>query len=376
MADEPTVLPPGMSLPQEASGPETSAAKPAAALNPADSQAGKPAGKKKKGRGWMIAGGIIGVLICGVIGLAVLNGIRENRQAADDAPVAVMTDVPDPEQLPPEEAFADGVVDQAIAEGFDQIGELVDQGDIALAQEIYTQLEKRFPRVWDLFMMRRFYPLLDSGETEQALILLNAGLAVNPDAPPEAYENSGFLYWDLGRPMQALEAFEKTIGRYPWYAPAYSHIINLAYLNEGDVTSKAIDVMQKISEVHHTAYAAHTLGNLYFLIGDENMAMNQFHEAKDRYREALKADLNNAGWNTLGLGTMLYYVDESPDEMQENLNEAERLGLKVMDVWLLEELAWLRYEMDDCQGVKDLLAKMEGRIPDYVANPDLKDVCR
>ncbi len=39
-----------------------------------------------------------------------------------------------------------------------------------------------------------------------------------------------------GPPDQALEAFEKAIGHHPWYAPAYSHITNLAYVNEGDVT--------------------------------------------------------------------------------------------------------------------------------------------
>ena len=381
LAEDPTVLPPGMSLPPEPedSGSQKPAAEPV--LEPpvqAVTQAEKPAGKKKKGRGWVIAGGVIGVMFCGLIGLGILLDIRDNLQAASvvDDPVAVSIDAPGPEQLPPEEELVDGLVDEAIAEGFDQIGELVDQGDIAMAQEVYAQLEKRFPRIWELFMARRFYPLLDSGQTEQALILLNAALVVNPDAPPDAYENSGFLYWDLGRPMQALEAFEKTINRYPWFAPAYSDIINLAYSNEGDVTTKAIDVMERINDVHHTAYAAHNLGNLYYLIGDEDMAMGQFQEAKGRYWQAQEANLNNAGWNALGLGTMLYYVNESPDEMVENLNEAERLGLKENDVWLLEELAWLRYEMDDCQAVKDLLTKMENRIPGYVANPDLKDVCR
>ncbi len=42
--------------------------------------------------------------------------------------------------------FPMAMAEEAIAEGFDQIGELVDQGDIAMAQEIYTQLEERFPR--------------------------------------------------------------------------------------------------------------------------------------------------------------------------------------------------------------------------------------
>ncbi len=95
MADDPTILPPGMK-PSCRKHPARRhrRLKPAAAL--ADPRwiprPGKPAKKKKKGRGWMIAGAIIGVLVCGLIGLAVLNGIRENRQAAEnDAPVEVMT---------------------------------------------------------------------------------------------------------------------------------------------------------------------------------------------------------------------------------------------------------------------------------------------
>jgi serine/threonine protein kinase len=381
MADDPTILPPDVKPAKEAASSEPVASTPEAAPVSEPVQTGSQPGKvkakkKKKGRGWIIAGAVLGVLACFVIGLGVLNGIRENRQAAQNAPDNIEINVSDGEEITPQEEFVDALTDQAIAEGFDQIGELVDQGDIEMAQEIYAQLEERFPRIWELFMIRRFYPLLDSGETEQALILLNAALAVNPDAPPEAYENSGFLYWDLERPMQALEAFEKTIARYPWYAPAYSDITNLAYVHEGDVATKSLDVMERLNEMNPTPFAAHTLGNLYDLLGEEDMAIRQFHEAKDRYRNALQDDRNNAGWNSLGLATMLYYVDEAPDEMDDHLRDAERLGLKEQDVWLLEELGWLYYEMDECTVAKDLMGKMENQIPGYVANPDLKDVCR
>ncbi|MBN2044091.1 MAG: protein kinase [Anaerolineales bacterium] len=379
IADDPTVPPAAAPVPVEktSSGELAATISELTVADPADSQSGKVI-KKKKSRWPVILGGILAMLVCGVIGLGVLSSIIKNRQSQADnnsAEINLLDSENIPAEMPPEEDLENPNAEEEIATGFDQIGKLLDEGDIPMAQEVYARLEERFPQLWELFMDRRFYPLYGSGDTEGALTLLNAGLEVNPDAPPEAYELSGFLYWELDRPMQALGAFEKTIQHHPWYAPAYYDITNLAYLYEGDLPAKAMNVMERIIEKNPTPYAHHAIGNLYFDLGDDYQAMMNYHEAKDRYREALENDASLTRWNTLGLATMLYYVDESQDEMVDMINETERLGMKELDTRVLEELGWLLIEMGDCLGVNKLMDNVENRFPDYQRHQMMKEIC-
>jgi tetratricopeptide (TPR) repeat protein len=225
--------------------------------------------------------------------------------------------------------------------------------------------------------MGRVYPLIEEGETEQAMILLGAALEVNPDAPPEDYEHAGFLFLDQGYPEKAIQIFEKAILHYPWFAPAYFDIEFVAYQDDGRLIPQSIQTLEKINETIKTGNVYHVLGNFYYYLGDDGAAEMSYHEAKDRYNQALTREGDmNARWNSLGLATMLFYVDEDPERMESLLAETERLGFKEKDSRLLGELGWLFIEMDNCGQAIDLFNRIENQMPDYIQPPEIEETCR
>lgn len=81
------------------------------------------------------------------------------------------------------------------------------------------------------------------------------------------------------------------------------------------------------------------------------------------------------GWNSLGLATVLFYLEEELDSLESLLADVERLGFRDKDQRLLEELAWLYVEMDDCSRVTRLFGEIKDQFPGYQIPVELREVC-
>ena len=327
-------------------------------------------------------------VFCVFLGLAALGSILENRGSAetnltDDMLYADEEGAPEEISLAaePEGEFAAEIgpgEDAAIFQEFDRIGELVEKGELEQAREVFRNVSKRFPRVWEIFMTRRVQPLIEQGNIEQALYLLESGLEVNSEAPPEAFEYAGLLHWELGHPVEALHAFERTALNHPWYVPAYRDIVLVANDQEGQLISDSISILENLKTTNQQEGALHhSLGNLYFYNGRDDQAIAALQTARDRYFRTLEDNKPDQmmGWNSLGLATVLFYLDEDLDAIPGLLREAEEFGRREKDQRLLEELGWLYVEMEDCANVTRLFGEIKDQFPSYQPPVELREEC-
>ena len=182
------------------------------------------------------------------------------------------------------------------------------------------------------------------------------------------------MNWELDRLPEAMAAFELTVRQYPSFIPAYRDIEYVAMDHDGRMLPMGIEMLEKMDEYNKHGALFHALGNLYFYDGQKDKAVMMWHEAKDRYREAMDSgDMNP--WNSLGLATVLYYVGEGDDQIGGLLADAERLGFKEKNVRLLEELAWLYAEMEDCDSANRIFSDMKNKFGDYTVPLELRDLC-
>ena len=171
-----------------------------------------------------------------------------------------------------------------------------------------------------------------------------------------------------------MHAFERTIQQHPGYAPAYRDIEYLVMEQDAGMLPEAVEMLENLSERSQEGALFQSLGNLYFHDRQEDQAISSWHEAKERYRQALERGDQN-GWNALGLAAVLYYLGEDPDQMAEMLGAAEQVGLREDIRRLLEELGWLLVQIEDCGNASRIFSEIQDRYPDYIVPAELRERC-
>ncbi len=248
---------------------------------------------------------------------------------------------------------------------------------------------------------------VEAGQLERAARLLETGLEAHPDAPPENYAGLGWLYLELNRPAQALQAFFATVQRYPGYLEAHEGLIHTAleagrvgealgfleelqrqfpeealiyrsqaelFRAEGNLeaaveaVNAALELNPENPKILVTAYnvfidagdmdAAREVIDQALEIAPEDPAVlnqagwaylefEQPERAVEYFEKALSME-DPTGWNTLGLARALISLDREPRRVQDLLRRTEEAGVENQDIWMLTVLGWTFREMEDC----------------------------
>lgn len=327
----------------------------------------QPARKKK--RSWPVfLGAAVVFVVCSLLGLAAIGRMFGENDGEEDLLLTAEFGLEEPAAPPEEDAVS-------VQEELGVIADLMAEGKLEEARMLFRQVERRNPLVWDIFLSRSVDSLYQKGEIDQAAQTLEMGLEVNQDAPPESYLMLGYLYLELGKWDQALFSFERTILRYPDNTTAYLELEFSAV--QANQVPKAIQILERISAQHRVGALWHALGNLYFMEGNYDKGVQAYQNARELYQSTWDNG-RQTSWTAYGLAAVLFYLEEDPAMMDKMLQEAERMGIKENDLALLQELAWLYVEMDDCSNglrLADLIYRQFPEIPPDVFS-ELELVCQ
>jgi serine/threonine protein kinase/tetratricopeptide (TPR) repeat protein len=365
----------------------------------------QPAPKKK--RRWLVyVGGVVTVFVCVMlvlIGLGALRDINQQRTALDSTQIPA-----EGENLSAEEEIG-------------RVADLLRSGEFERAREAVAGVLRRHPAMWEPFM-GLVGAQMEAGEYERAAKLLETGLEAHPDAPPENYAGLGWIYRELDQPVNALQAFENTLRRYPSYPEAHEGLIYTAI--EVNQLRKEIGfltelqqqfpdeplIYRSLSELHRAdgnpeaaAEAINTALELapehpkilvsayhaFMDVGAEDRAMEmitravelapedptvlsqagwayldfgQYEQAVEMFERVLPMDEQN-GWNSLGLAKALNALDRDAPRIPDLLRTAEQMGKEQKDAFLLNVLAWTYREREDCDNALRLFELVEELSP-------------
>ena len=354
---------------------------------------------KKTRRNLYIFGGIAIFLVFAFLGLVVLGNIFGENTPSN---VADESSPPLAETLSGEDLDGERSGEEEIG----KVADLLREGKFDQAGELVVGVLQRHPEMWERFM-GLVGVQIEEGRVPEATRLLSVGLAAHPEAPAENYAGLGWLYREIGRPDQALLAFEATLKRYPHYFEAHEGLIYTAM--EADRVRKEIEFLTGLREQFpEEAMVFRSLADLHRAEGNPEAAVEAinsalrlepnhpkilvsayhiFKEIGDRgaakemidravehgpddpavlsgagwayleYRQpersaelferALSMEEWN-GWNALGLAKALIALDEEILRVPELLQHAEVFGIEQEDARLLAVLGWTYRELEDC----------------------------
>ena len=350
---------------------------------------------KKTRRNLYIFGGIAFILVFVFLGLVVLGNIFGDgaSQNTVNEPSSGLAETGPGGELSGEEAMG-------------QVADLLNEGKFDQARELVPGVLQRHPEMWEWFM-GLVGVQMEEGRPIEAAKLLAVGLEAHPDAPPENYAGLGWLYREIGRPDQALLAFEATLKRYPHYFEAHEGLIYTAI--EADRVRKEIEFLAGLREQFpEEAQVFRSLAELHRAEGNPETAVeainsalrldpnhpkillsayNAFKDTGDRgaaqemidravefgqddpavlsqagwaylefrqsersvelFERALEME-NQNGWNALGLAKALIALDEDILGVPDLLQQAEVFGREQKEARLLAVLGWTYLELEDC----------------------------
>lgn len=420
-------LPPALS-PEPISESAQPASQPAEPTSESKPLAAAPAPKKK--RRWMLfAGGALILVLCLLAGLAGMRTLANRRTAAQPTNTVTIPVVnqPNPEDFLSEDA-------QNTGDTMQQVLDLITQGDFDRARDLAVLLLRFNPEMWDSYM-GVVDLLINQGEMDRAIRLLQAGLEATPTAPPEAYALAGWLLLEVDRPEEALPAFEEAVRRAPGFSEAHDGLVYTAI--QTDLAAQEIGFLNGMNgELSEEPLIFRSLGDLYLYledypeainaydqalalrpddpmllihayvphwimgqddkasemviraadsapddpallgqIGDALMNLNMPGRARDIYGRAFQLDDQN-GWHALGLAQALDAMGEEPERIPPMLQAAERLANDQQDPWLMVEIAWFHANKDQCEIAIRLFEQAERMAPDETDARDGLDMCK
>lgn len=384
---------------------------------------------KKKPLWPFIVGGIFALLLIAVVGLAGLRAIGNRRAAAQPTSTVAMPVVEEPQA---EDFLSEDA--QMAGDNMQQVLDLITTGDFDRARDLAVLALRLNPELWDSFM-GAINLLINQGNMDQAIKLLQAGLEANPNAPPEAFALNGWLLLEVGRPEEALTAFEEAIQRAPGFSEVHDGLVYTAL--ETELVPKEIDFLNSlIGEYPEEPMIFRSLGDLYLYVEDYNESINAYQQAlalrpddplllihayvpymvleqeekarelvnraaeiapdapdllgqigdalmelgeparaRDMYGRAFQLDDQN-GWNALGLARALDALREEPDRIPQLTQNAERLANEQQDAWLLTEIGWFHLERGQCEPAIRLFEQANRIAPGETDALDGLDQCK
>jgi len=153
------------------------------------------------------------------------------------------------------------------------------------------------------------------GNLERAIAEYNEAVLQNPQNP-EAYNNRGDVYHQLGEYERAIDDFDEAIRLDPQYADAYSYR-GYAFYDLGEY-ERAIDNYDEAIRLDPQIASSYKLrGDVYHQLGEYERAIDDFDEAIRLDPQYVKA-YNNRGWAFYELGDYQKAIEDYDEALRSD----------------------------------------------------------
>lgn len=218
----------------------------------------------------------------------------------------------------------------------------LESGDVESAVQFFEAATREDPEnIYDIYNIVVELSEEEGRPAEAADILL-AGMAGLDEPDPYDYSWAGWMYYEEGELLNAVNAFKSGIEADPYDPTSYGGLNDTYY--EMDQIDVGIAYLEGFAEIHPDIYHVYmALGTLYTWHGDTSLS-------EEAYQQALEYLPDDDPWALYSMADYFYYNSDN-DQARELLAQITALGNQ--DQWLHDSVGWLYLNMEDYQLAKE-----------------------
>ena len=388
-----------------------------------------PTAKKRSSLSIIAVIVVIGVILVGILQDPIRRMFSEEN-VSNNEDVGIVDDQPGDDK-PGDDEFEF----ESPRDAFEQGRRFIEIGDGERAIRIFKiALDKNPELYWDL---KEFADeIYNNGDVKLAIdLMVEVALPSQEELDLGAYEWVGWMYIDIGRPQKAQEFFTTVITNDPGFEDAYWGFYN-AFISANQERD-AINILEGLKEEYPGEFNVfYNLGELYYILGEDKKALENYviaieirpddhwllistaqshahlgniNKAIEFTERAIEAAPRDGGvwdsaasiykdlgeyeraedafrtsidlwpdyeWAYIGLVETLMILDKGEDEIPDLLISAERYVYKSGDLWAMSSLAWIYYDLGDCDKAVEIFNRALEIDPRFGEALDGLEACR